>query len=53
MVSEQKRITIITDPHIKVDYDFFVYKNGLDVIAAKDGEGNNILSAFVRDSTQT
>jgi hypothetical protein len=31
MKAENKRITIITDPHIKVDENFFVYSDGTKV----------------------
>ena len=34
MSNESKRLTIITDPHIKVDYDFFVFNQGMQVVAA-------------------
>ncbi len=36
MEQQQKRVTIITDPHIKKDPEFFVYKEGLEAVVAKE-----------------
>ncbi len=47
--SQKKRVTIITDPHIKVDEDFFVYKHGTEVKVATDEDARPIRGAFIRD----
>lgn len=46
---QKKRVTIITDPHIKVDEDYFVYKHGTEVRVATDEDGKPIRGAFIRD----
>lgn len=45
---EKKKLTIITDPHIKVDPGFFVYSEGMDKIVAYEHE-RPVRGAFVRD----
>ena len=52
MSNEQKRLTIITDPHISLDYNYFVYNKGKEIVLGHDKDGNKIEGAFVRDSTQ-
>lgn len=49
MKAENKRITIITDPHIKVDENFFVYSDGTKVQIGTDPDGKIITGAFVRN----
>ena len=49
MANQHKRLAIITDPHIKVDEEFFVYSEGLKVKMAEDGYGNSVEGAFIRD----
>lgn len=46
---QKKRVTIITDPHIKVDEDYFIYKHGTEVRVATDEDGKPIRGAFIRD----
>ncbi|CDW73021.1 cre-aagr-4 protein [Stylonychia lemnae] len=45
---EEKRLTIITDPHIKVDDDYFVYRDGQNVVVKLEKD-ETIVGAFVRD----
>lgn len=47
---EEKRLTVITDPHIKIDNDFFVYKEGKEVIVGVDKEDFDMKGIFVRSS---
>jgi mannosyl-oligosaccharide alpha-1,3-glucosidase len=47
----KKRLTIITDPHIKVDSEYFVYKHGTEVKIATDEDGSPIRGAFIRDAS--
>ena len=42
----KKKLTIITDPHIKVDNDYFVYKEGKSVVLDKK---KSLRGAFIRD----
>jgi|1048.fasta_scaffold184414_1 alpha 1,3-glucosidase len=48
MERSNKRLAIITDPHIKVDDTFFVFSEGLDVKMTDGSEQNR--GAFIRDS---
>lgn len=48
MANQNKRLAIITDPHIKVDKDFFVYNEGLKVKMAVDDNGIPVEGAFIR-----
>lgn len=43
-----KKLVIITDPHIKVDEDFFVWSDGTDLDGTLDHEGR-LCNTFVKD----
>ena len=51
MVDQGKRITVITDPHIKVKSDYFVYAEGKNLEVGYDITGSVEKGAFIRDST--
>lgn len=40
IMEQDKRLTIITDPHIKIDPAFFVYNDGRDVVMHKTEKGD-------------
>ncbi|CDW89550.1 neutral alpha-glucosidase ab [Stylonychia lemnae] len=46
----EKRLAIITDPHIKVDSSFFVYQDGMSVTVSEDMLGFKEKGVFMRDS---
>ena len=46
---QEKRLTVITDPHIKVDEQFFVYREGMKQVVSTDITGMKERSVFVRD----
>lgn len=46
---QKKRVTIITDPHIKIDPQYKVYKEGRQYKVANDEDGNPIRGVFIRD----
>lgn len=44
-----RRLVIITDPHIKIDKDYWVWKEGTDIEnKALSGESDNFNSIFVK-----
>ena len=43
-----RRLVIITDPHIKIDPDYFVWKEGTDLDLTRE-EDTTINSIFVKD----
>lgn len=47
---QKKRLTIITDPHIKVDQAYFVYSHGKEYKITNDEDGNPIRGVFIRDT---
>jgi len=50
MKDEHKHITVITDPHIKKDDNFFVYRDGFDVeMVPAGGAREAVKGAFLRD----
>ncbi|TNV84430.1 hypothetical protein FGO68_gene16765 [Halteria grandinella] len=51
MKDEKKHITVITDPHIKMDDHFFVYKDGFDVEMVPKGGAREeaVKGVFMRD----
>jgi alpha 1,3-glucosidase len=51
MKGYEKRLTIITDPHIKVDEEFFVFNEGKNIEVARDFTGYIERGAFIRDSS--
>eukprot|EP00347_Sterkiella_histriomuscorum_P019095 403342966 len=46
----EKKLTVITDPHIMHDRNYHVYRNGMKVIMAYDFTGIIEKGAFVRDN---
>eukprot|EP00347_Sterkiella_histriomuscorum_P014322 403361316 len=46
---EDKRLTVITDPHIKVDNDYFVYKEGMEKLVGIDHDDYDINGVFIRN----
>ena len=50
MEDQKKHVTIITDPHIKVDKHYFVYAHGKEYKITNDEEGNPIRGVFIRDT---
>lgn len=47
--NEDKRLTVITDPHIKVDPSYFVYREGKEIIVGIDKEDYDEKGIFVRN----
>lgn len=49
--SSNRRLTVICDPHIKVESSFFVYENGKEIEEASFGDKStptNVESIFVK-----
>lgn len=49
MEKEDKRITVITDPHIKSDNEYFVYNEGMHVVVGQDYHGSDLRGVFIKD----
>ncbi|CDW88377.1 neutral alpha-glucosidase ab [Stylonychia lemnae] len=46
-----RKIVVITDPHIKKDDEYWIYKQGYDIDILEQDEGFPLKNIFIKDST--